>query len=254
MGADTKIEWAHHTFNPWIGCEKVSAGCKNCYAEEMMDHRYGRVQWGGSGTRVVTSDSNWRMPLRWDREAAESGERPRVFCASLADVFEAREDLIPTRHRLMDLIYRTPNLDWLLLTKRIEEAYYWQERYPFRPNVWIGTSVENQETATERLPWLLRIPRIKFLSMEPLLGPVDLSWVQAPFGNINWVIVGGESGKNARPMKPEWVEMIMDLCRIRKIPFFFKQWGEFNAAGERVGKKKAGRLLKGLTFDEVPTL
>lgn len=267
MAANTKIEWARHTFNPWIGCTKVSAGCTNCYAEEMMDKRYGKAKWGDAGSRVVTSDLNWKLPLRWDREAAAAGEKHRVFCASLADIFEEREELIPSRHRLMDLIYKTPNLIWLLLTKRSEYAYHWANMYPLFPNVWLGASVENQKAADERIPWLMATPATKrFLSMEPLLGQVTLKAFP------DWVIVGGESGSNARPMHPEWARSIRKQCE-GKASFFFKQWGEFGpdqakpvaftkvsldipmdepASMFKVGKKLAGRLLDGREWNEVP--
>jgi len=256
MAANTKIEWADHTFNPWIGCTKVSAGCANCYAEEMMDHRYGKVKWGDAGTRVVTSDSNWKMPLKWDREAKAAGVKHRVFCASLADVFEDREELILPRARLMRLIRDTPNLIWMLLTKRPEYAWAWSKINPLPPNVWMGTSVENQAAADERIPWLLRIEaRVHFLSMEPLLGLVKFKpeWMPHEFnrepscehceqcvgrdrwqdirpGNhgpfIDWVIVGGESGTKARPMHPMWVNALRNQC-VPDVSFFFKQWGEY---------------------------
>lgn len=117
---DSKIEWTDHTFNPWMGCTKVSPLCEHCYAETMMDTRYGRVTWGPQGTRVRTSKENWRKPLKWDRDARAEGQRRRVFCASLADVFEDRDELLPWRSELFELIDRTTQLDWLLLTKRPE--------------------------------------------------------------------------------------------------------------------------------------
>jgi protein gp37 len=191
----TTIEWTAsvnpdgtttpgYTFNPWIGCAKVSPGCANCYAETLMDKRMGRVQWGVNGTRVHTSDSNWKKPYQWNRKAQEEGVRKRIFCASLADVFEDRPELVPWRADLFAMIDATPNLDWLLLTKRPENikrlwpfGWYEDKGGPFTwPNVWIGTSVENQEQADKRIPHLLSIPAsVRFLSMEPLLGPVDLS-------------------------------------------------------------------------------
>lgn len=261
MAANTKIEWADHTFNPWIGCSKVSAGCANCYAEEMMDRRFGKATWGDNGTRVRTSDANWRKPLQWDRAAAAAGERHRVFCASLADVFEDRPELEPWRDDLFRLITDTPNLDWLLLTKRPENVirlsdlaiqHKGETLVPIVetvPNIWIGTSVENQEQADKRIPELLKIPApVRFLSMEPLLGPVDLTSFtdrKCPHGTwtdrfnaldgvggpkIDWIIVGGESGHNARPMHPDWVRSIRDQCRAADVPFFFKQRGEWIVA------------------------
>lgn len=286
MAANTKIEWADHTFNPWVGCSKVSAGCANCYAEEMMDKRYGRAQWGDNGTRVRTSDANWKKPLQWNKAAAAAGERHRVFCASLADVFEDRDELKSWRDDLFRLILATPNLDWLLLTKRPENV---RRMMPFHncelplPNVWIGTSVENQEQADKRIPELLMIPaKVRFLSIEPLLGQVDLKLWQSeglpidaePFREradlLHWVIVGGESGRDARPMHPDWVRSIRDQCQAADVPFFFKQWGEFSPYVKvvegntiidkeldgghvtRVGKHAAGRKLDGQIHDAVP--
>ncbi|HEX2101956.1 MAG TPA: phage Gp37/Gp68 family protein [Candidatus Synoicihabitans sp.] len=215
MGQNSHIEWCDHTFNPWIGCTKVSPGCANCYAETLMDTRYGRVKWGKGAPRRRTSLSNWKQPLKWDRDAAAefiaNGERwaaladgstppapprPRVFCASLADCLD---DEVPIEWLadLLDLIRRTPNLDWLLLTKRPQN---WRGRISAvrdsapalrdycdlwlagmgPANVWIGTTVEDQVRADERIPHLLAIPaRVRFLSCEPLLGPVDLAeWIK----------------------------------------------------------------------------
>jgi protein gp37 len=251
VGINTKIEWAHHTFNPWRGCTKVSAGCDHCYAETMAKRFPERLGiWGDDGTRVVANDKYWGQPLAWDKKAGELGERHRVFCASLADVFEDRPELTEPRMRLFELIRITPNLDWLLLTKRpkniipsIRNAsmrlditmplwrflYDWHSADCAPQNVWLGTSVENQETADERISDLLDVPAAKhFLSMEPLLGPVDLTLVlddPLGFGTIDWVIVGGESGANARPMHPMWVRQILDDCVSFRVPFFFKQWG-----------------------------
>lgn len=393
--AETKIEWAAtvrpdgttvpgYTFNPWRGCTKVSDGCRSCYADTMSKRNPGTLGvWGPMGTRVVAAESYWRLPEKWNRDASfvvDLGEpRPRVFCASLADVFEDWQgpmtgtdgrygfqsvgcsewvwsDLAVTnqedeyrpltmdhvRARLFRLIDATPNLDWLLLTKRPENIVRMMpERSPrrqcpagvsdvYRPNVWLGTSVENQATADERIPHLLRVPAaVRFLSLEPLLGPVDLSrfhigWsrcpacqqaadpsTENPLGSeiycrgcehdeplpvdgrhLHWVIVGGESGPNARPMHPNWVRSIRDQCQAAGVPFHFKQWGAFEpvtplyrgrddtleTGGEvvvnsdgtihndrdgqpndphawlmhRVGKKSAGRLLDGRTWDEVP--
>ena len=231
MGENSKIEWTHHSFNPWIGCSKVSAGCANCYAEELMAIRYKRVQWGEQGTRKRTSDRNWREPLKWNREAEQAGERRRVFCASLADVFEGRRELIPWRVELFQLIAVTPWLDWLLLTKRPEYfvrflPWYGEGEPP--GNVWLGTSVENQQTADQRIPHLLDAPAVlRFLSCEPLLGPVTLSrsteWI-VPCG-IDWVIVGGESGHRARPCDLQWIRSILNQCESASVPCFVKQLG-----------------------------
>lgn len=242
MGENTKIEWAKHTFNPWIGCTKVSPGCDHCYAETFA-HRFGGG-WGKGAPRRLTSESNWKLPLRWNRAAEKAGRRDRVFCASLADVFD-NEVPDAWRDRLFALIDCTPNLDWLLLTKRPQVALKYMNPPSIMPNVWLGTSVENQPMADLRIPTLLKIPAAKrFLSVEPLLGPVDL-WSSAnyqlpdgSFGSafawgkgVNWVIVGGESGPKARPMHPAWARSIRDQCVAAGVPFFYKQWGEWAEVG-----------------------
>ena len=253
---ETKIEWADFTFNPWIGCTKVSPACDHCYAEGWAK-RSGVVKWGAGEPRRRTTDANWAKPLAWDRAAARAGVRRRVFCASLADVFDSevpnewRDDLF---HKL---ICRTPNLDWLLLTKRPQVARRYFEPYRVKgppPNVWLGTTVEDQKMADLRIPILLSIPaRVRFLSIEPMLGAVDITpWVgdvvgastftdrhgirrcditHAPMHGIDWVIAGGESGPHARPSHPDWFRSLRDQCQSAGVPFFFKQWGEW-APGE----------------------
>lgn len=290
---NSKIEWTDHTFNPWIGCQKVSDGCKNCYAEQLMDKRYGKVKWGPGGTRQRTSDGNWRKPLQWNRQAQKDGIRRKVFCASLADIFEDRPELIPWRNDLFALIEQTPNLDWLLLTKRPENIMGmlpdpWlyrcsstEERVNrIPPNVWLGTSVEDQANADKRIEHLVNVPaRIRFLSCEPLLGPLDLTSIGCFAFNgsvlklptlIHWIIVGGESGKRARPMHPDWARAIRDQCVSASVPFFYKQWGEWapgsheahgthwdyvgkdKFAMKKVGKHAAGRLLDSVEWSEFP--
>ncbi len=248
---NSTIEWTHHTFNPWMGCTKVSPLCSLCYAETMMDTRYGRVQWGPRGTRVRTSTDYWRKPLRWHADAVRAGERRRVFCASLADVFEVRDELPSWREDLFRLIDRTVQLNWLLLTKRPEEIErMWPSDDhgtddPRRDHVWLGTSVGTQETAHAAIPRLLesrhRVP-VLFLSVEPLLEPIP----DLPLQGIDWVIVGGESGHGARPMEEAWVLDIQRQCDQAGVAFFFKQWGG-------VQKKRAGRELQGRTWDAVPS-
>lgn len=273
----TTIEWCDYTFNPWIGCTKVSDGCKHCYAETLMDKRYGKVEWGPQGKRVRTSDANWRKPLTWNKKpwwkclwcgwrgdgsALEPDDnklmppkapcpacghwqldwtRARVFCASLADVFEAkgdqRLDMDDWRRDLFRLIEDTPHLDWLILTKRPENILGW---IPQVNNLHFGVSVENQEQADKRIPKLLelrsvwRVKGFMFVSVEPLLGPIDMSGLAFEAAGptwagynrlIDWVIVGGESGPNARPMHPDWARSIRDQCQAAALPFFFKQWG-----------------------------
>lgn len=181
MGANSHIEWTDHSFNPWIGCQRVSPGCVHCYAENRDNRFTGGSNWGPKATRTVTSPGNWRKPIAWNRDAhATYGRNARVFCASLADVFEDREDLVAPRGRLFALIQSTPALNWLLLTKRPENMVRlaadlgWDGDWP--ANVWAGCTVEDQERADERIPELLQVPaRVRFLSCEPLLGAADLS-------------------------------------------------------------------------------
>lgn len=179
MAENSKISWTHHTFNPWMGCAKVSPGCKHCYAETLVTGRMGLPVWGAHADRKITADSTWKEPYRWQKKARAAGERHRVFCASLADVFEPRPELAPVRARLFSMIESTPDLDWLLLTKRPERMAQlaaeagWCEWWP--SNVWAGTTAENQEEADRRIPHLLQVPaKVRFLSCEPLLGPLDL--------------------------------------------------------------------------------
>lgn len=280
MGKNSSIEWTHHTFNPWWGCTKVSPGCENCYAETWA-RRVGANIWGAKQSRRFFTDKHWSEPTKWNADAAAEGLRKRVFCASMSDVFESRSDLDPWRDRLWALIDQTPQLDWLLLTKRpqnVEEHVPWTKTWP--NNVWIGTSVEDQERAKERIPVLLQFPaKYRFLSCEPLLGLVDLSqWTrQLPKGSneIDWVIAGGESGPNSRAMLPGWARQLRDQCQQARIPFHFKQWGHWapvpapkrentivrkfwdEVTGADVfmqakGKKIAGRRLDGMTWDQLP--
>ncbi len=247
---DSSIEWTDHTFNPWMGCTKVSPLCENCYAETMMDLRYGRVRWGPGGTRVRTTRDYWRQPIRWNRDAAEQGQRRRVFCASLADVFEDRTELRAWRADLFQLIDRTTDLDWLLLTKRPQNiGRMWREntagsQLTYRRQVWLGTSVGTQRTADQAIPelvaWRELVP-VLFLSVEPLLEPIP----HLPLAGIDWVIVGGESGRGARPMEEGWILDIKRQCEDAGVAFFFKQWGGTN-------KQKNGRELEGKTWDAIP--
>ena len=398
---DSKIQWCDHTFNGWIGCSKVSAGCANCYAETLMDTRYGRAVWGPDGTRSLTCETTWSQPLKWNKEAQGSFQqvetldgriyrgtikqmaalelpmdsiqwagpaRPRVFCASASDVFEEWDgamcdhrgheidgNMETWRRRLFALIMVTKNLDWLILTKRPENARRWfsevtpddiwvaaqdwerefqpanakktlaghvartfrlGEKIEFahlsQPHTWplsnvlIGTTVEGPDQQS-RIEDLLHIPAVKrFLSCEPLLGSIDLTkigWADDPVvpGSprtcliatvamldsvgrpaIDWVICGGESGPNARPMHPDWARSLRDQCAAGGVPFLFKQWGEWcpeshadfesspaaalssrNAMYEvwpggmrsyRIGKERAGRLLDGVEHNEFPVI
>lgn len=291
---NSNIEWCDHTFNPWIGCTRVSPGCLHCYAANDSPARVaraaGRELWGAGNPRQRTSADYWAKPIRWNLRAGLAAATwreaegvfsvgtpaphvPMVFCASQADWLD---DEVPIEWLadLLELIHKTPHLVWQLLTKRPQnwrarvcaagdwmlthgkhELYFsflnpWLHATPTPPaNVWIGTSVEDQTRADERIPLLLNIPaKVRFLSMEPLLGPVDLAGMDFitakaglksyPFNlpkesrssvlyGIHWVIVGGESGSKARPMNPAWVFSVRDQCAAAGVPFFFKQWGEW---------------------------
>jgi protein gp37 len=285
MGANTAIEWAHHTFNPWLGCTKISPACDHCYAEAWAKRTGHPELW--QGDRRFTSEANWRQPPKWNAAATAAGERHRVFCASLADVFDNQ---VPAhwRYELWQLIRSTTSLDWLLLTKRPQNiaAMLPQDWGDGFANVWLGTTVENQDEACRRLPHLLDVAaRIRFLSCEPLLEAVRIfpeGRTPGDVGGIHWLIVGGESGPHARPMHPEWARTLRDQCLHAGVVFHFKQWGEWGLVdddhprGELVGidpeiqehdcafsrldavtmapigKKAAGRVLDGRTHDEFP--
>lgn len=297
MAENSKIEWTDHTFNPWIGCQKVSEGCKFCYAETLTKNRMGKDAWGPKGKRFMTK--TWDSPRKWNAAAEKAGVPAKVFCCSMADVFEDwhgpvhdngangsrlkniggavyapgfTRDLYPDapwltmqdmRDWLWPMVEETPWLRWLFLTKRPENVMrmtplHWNKTFP--DNVWIGTSVEDQKTADERIPHLLRIPAaVRFLSCEPLLGSVNLSrrsfqmsehehvsnkvcpltglgnLMRYPagmaelsqVGRVHWVICGGESGPKARPMHPDWARSLRDQCEKAGVPFLFKQWGEW---------------------------
>lgn len=276
MSANTKIEWAAHTFNPWEGCQKVGPGCDNCYAEARNARFAGgqSVNWGPGAPRRRTSAKNWQLPVKWNADAQAKGIRYRVFCASLADVFDNK---VPAewRHDLWDLIESTPNLDWLLLTKRIGNARPMMSHMLDRAsgwmppeNFWLGATIVNQEEYDRDAHKLLAVPAAKrFLSIEPMLGPIH----GAPsIGAFDWVICGGESGHRARPMHPDWVRSLQEQCDWYSVPFMFKQWGAWLPAMQdgphdravvhinasdapiRIGKKAAGRHLDGRTWDEFP--
>lgn len=286
MGKNTKIEWADHTFNPWMGCTKVSPACDHCYAEALMDKRMHVVRWGPGQPRKRTSEANWMQPRKWNAEAAKKNIRYRVFCASLADVFD---NDVPEEWRadLLRLIRDTPHLDWLLLTKRIGNAnnmldaaemsicQRWTNYQP-TPNVWLGATICNQEEADRDIPKLLATPAAKrFVSIEPLLGQIDFRWRPYAYeatketyraylertGGINeyealkkidWVIVGGESGPKARPMHPDWVRSLRDQCNAAGVAFHFKQWGEFSESATSQAASEAaipGNLCRVMNAD-----
>lgn len=259
MAENSGIEWTDHTFNPWWGCAKVSPGCDHCYAERDAGRfAAGTPLWGVDAHRLPFGDKHWNLPLRWNRQAEKAGNRRRVFCASMADVFDKNAPE-GARERLWALIRQTPHLDWLILTKRIGNAKSmlpgdWGLGYQ---NVWMGSSVINQDEADRDVPKLLSTPAcVRFLSCEPLLGPIDLTkvWVRMPGGgqtlwntlhgrssetpevvertHIDWVIVGGESGPRARPMDIHWARSIRHQCENAGVAFFFKQgsqakWADF---------------------------
>lgn len=339
MAENTEIQWPDHTFNPWLGCTKIGPGCKFCYAEAQMDKWLGRVKWGPAGDRMRTSEAYWRGPIRWNKNLARGWvwrcencnerlvtrgprevlgdckscglsvwrniRREKVFCASLADVFEDNPQVEDWLLDLLRLIFDTPYLDWLLLTKRPQNVIpfmddaCWLETgcpmfgsdEPLPRNVWLGTSVENQAAVDERIPQLAAVPaRVRFLSVEPLLGPVSLwewlapnsmykaychqkrtghksygSAIDDDAGNIkarcpdceavfcdndpqvNWVIIGGESGPNARPLELAWVRDIVNQCRAAHVPVFVKQLGSVWA------KQNGARHPKGGDMAEWPT-
>ncbi len=236
----------------------------------------GHQIWGKRVNRRFFSDHHWREPLIWNEDARSAGKRRRVFCASMADVFERRSELNAPRDRLWNRIRSTPWLDWLLLTKRpenIEQMVPWKTKWP--ENVWIGTTVENQIYADQRLPLLLKCPAVvRFLSCEPLLGAIDLRpWFRTSGHHaIDWVIAGGESGPRARAMHPDWVRNLLHQCQEAEVPFHFKQWGHWVPAElareteaklvafenerpvkmVRLPKKAAGRTLEGSTWNGLP--
>ena len=287
---NTAIEWCDHTFNSWEGCTKVSPGCAHCYAET-RNARFGggtAPNWGKGAPRRRTSIQNWNQVRKWNREAGKlppadgdqvrEWHRPRVFCASLADWLD---DEVPIEWLidLLNLVRETPNLDWLLLTKR-PQLWKWRVSMALlenfdaihgesdglqdwlcawaagKPpaNVWIGTTVEDQQRADERIPKLLQIPaRVRFLSCEPLLTHVNVMWHFANNpGLLHWVICGGESGPGARPMHPQWARSLRDQCKAAGVAFLFKQWGEHDCRTIRMGKKLTGRLLDGIEHSEFP--
>lgn len=284
MSENSKIEWTDHTFNPWEGCQKVSPGCDHCYAEARNARFAGgtAINWGPGAPRRRTSAANWRKPVQWNSQhfvecqechwrGSQIGNvngvpvcpnpkcasfdlkraRPRVFCASLADVFDNQ---VPDawREDLFELIRTTPNLDWLLLTKRPQNIVRMVRSHGavagngtrYLPdNIWLGTTAEDQARADQNIPALLRTigdlgTRVTFLSVEPMLGPVIVfseitgellhtSGNDLEPGWINWVICGGESGHGARPMHPDWARSLRDQCSDASVPFLFKQWGEW---------------------------
>ena len=303
MAENSKIEWTDHTANFWWGCLKVSPGCANCYAET-WSKRYGKVIWGPPETTEREYKKGvWNNVVKWNKEAKKNNVRKRVFVQSMADFFEDHPQVVEWRTRALQLMVDCLWLDFQVLTKRPENINRMVEQstgfsdaamyFHAARNVWIGTSVEDQKTADERIPHLLRVPAtVRFLSCEPLLGPINLGldgitpkYISArykPVGElIDWAIVGGESGPNARPMNPNWARALRDQCQVAGVAFFFKQWGAWAWSGQwidypeferdelprqrprhvfdngtvmyKVGKKAAGRLLDGQEWNEMPS-
>lgn len=230
MAEKTGISWTDSTFNPWIGCTKVGQGCDLCYAEALMDKRWHRVQWGSGKARQKTSASSWQAPLHWEKHheafALMHGRRRRVFCASLADVFDNE---VPPQWRgeLWALVKATPHLDWLILTKRIGNVGGMAPAEGLPPNVWLGATMVNQHEWDRDARKLLAVDAsVRYVSAEPMLGPIrgglDLR-------GLDWVIVGGESGHGARPIQREWIESLRLECEAAGVAFFFKQWGGASA-------------------------
>jgi protein gp37 len=297
---NTLIEWAHHTVNFWWGCVfarfkdgTVRDECIHCYAKMMAAlFSRGKATWGADGNRWVRHEAARRELYKLDKAAHAAGVRERIFINSMSDTFEDRRDLDEARGFLWDACKFVTNLDILLLTKRPENITRmvppdWLTNWP--AHVWVGTTVGSQKAADENIPALLSVPaKIRFLSCEPMIGPVNLNeWLCSdtpwkPFPDlvsftdkhgdeyfrrgIHWVICGGESGGSARPMDPMWVHQLRIQCASAGVAFFFKQWGEWapgfsnvlkcvEVSGcfmSRTGKKVAGRHLDGKLYDEVP--
>jgi protein gp37 len=254
MGQITGISWTDHTFNPWWGCQRVSPGCEHCYAETLAVTRRKLPVWGPPSTTERKRIASGLKDLpKWNAAAKRDGVRRRVFCASMADVFEAHPQVAPWRAEALDLLAQCDGLDVQLLTKRPENIRgmvptAWLTSWP--AHVWIGTTVEDQRRANERIPHLLRVPAaVRFLSMEPLLEAVDLvdalsvtdasGESSGPRCNadgspaLSWVIVGGESGTGARPFGLAWARSIVGQCDEAGVPVFVKQMGDHAVATER---------------------
>lgn len=292
MGDKTGIEWTDATWNPVTGCTKVSQGCKFCYAETVAE-RFWAKQYPPNEDGTPRKFTDVRMhyerlnqPLMWKKPR-------RIFVNSMSDLFHEK---VPNFFisSVFEVMASTPHHTYQILTKRPElmqeYVYQWTNLNSVLPNVWLGVSVEDQKAADERIPWLLKTPAaVRFLSCEPLLGPIDLTgnpeglmwpWAEAIQNgqSFDWVICGGESGQNARPMHPDWACSLRDQCQEAGVPFFFKQWGEWKPGldefiegdnrprtainlksssdeyqvMQRVGKKAAGRLLDGREWNEFP--
>jgi protein gp37 len=283
----TKIEWTEYSWNPVSGCTPISEGCQNCYAKRMANRLRGRCGYPADEPfKVTLHKDRLEEPLRWKKPR-------RVFVCSMGDLFH--EDVSRwMRFEVMDIILQAKQHTFLILTKRpanMKEFFEWYYSKAGRTietikNLWLGVTAENQQRADERIPILLQIPAaVRFVSVEPMLGPVDLSLSDGVdlsvsvgtglkpgksylINSLDWVICGGETGPGARPMRLNWVRSLRDQCQTAGISFFFKAWGEYGPNWlnddngkiegsewmDRMGKKAAGRLLDGRTWDEMPEI
>ncbi len=234
MGTVSKIEWTESTWNPVTGCTKISQGCKNCYAERMATRLQAMGQHNyRNGFKLTCHSRSLSLPLNWKKPQM-------IFVNSMSDLFHEK---VPIDFILdvFDVMEKTPHHQYQILTKRAERLAKLSDILPWRENIWMGVTVEAADYK-HRIDYLRQTAaRVKFLSLEPLLGNLGTLDLEG----IDWVIVGGESGIGARPMEAEWVTDIRDQCLNANVPFFFKQWGGKN-------KKKAGRELHGRTWDEMP--
>lgn len=261
MSKDSHIEWTDHTFNIVHGCTKVSEACQFCYAE-LWDRRQlysDELHWGPNASRLKMSEEYWKQPLSWNRAAARQGRCTKVFCSSMADVFEDHADVRAEQPKLWKLIEQTPNLIWQLLTKRPENVMAmvpesWRAGFP--PNVWMMTSTENQQRFNERVGHLKKVPAIVLgFSCEPLLSTIEIGdAVHGVDPKKLWFIAGGESSKSpekCRLSRHEWFAALRDQCQLRGIAYFFKQWGNRHEEG-MFTKDKSYRLLDGREWNEFP--
>lgn len=218
MGETTGISWTDHTFNPWWGCTRVSPGCVNCYAET-FDKRIGGDHWGPGKPRREFGEKHWNEPLRWDRAHKKAGTIGKVFCASMADVFDV-EAPVGARERLWELIRQTDHLIWQLLTKRVEGYENLPSDLMCSDFVWKGFTAEDQDHYDERWHQMKRWPGITWCSYEPAIGPLTTFKV---WHKPHWIVFGGESGHGRRPCEEMWAENLLHECRARGMAFFMKQ-------------------------------
>jgi protein gp37 len=259
MGETSAISWTDATFNPWWGCSKVSAECTNCYAESTAE-RFAPNLWGVNGARRMFGDAHWNEPIKWNRRALAGGRRLRVFCASMADVFEDRPELVAPRARLFALIKQTTHLDWLLLTKRPENM---ASMLPWLteawPNVWLGVTAGTRESL-KRVEILRDVPAaVRFISCEPILEHItsndwddalahdgfvfDGEHISGVKPRIHWLIVGDESGAKRRPARADWVRTAREAAMRNRVAFHFKQWnGGASPSIARPQGSKGGKI------------